>query len=294
MLRTISLSLLTLLFLPLLCRPAAADEPDSCLLRYQLAEGELIRYEVEHLAKTKTRIRGTEDISNVRTISTKVWRVIDVSQDGQFTFEHFIESVSMSQQHGDAEPLQWDSTSGEEPPSMFRAIADQLGQTIAEVRINPRGQEKSRKDDVGTKTDLGMGGLTIPLPEARVEIGDSWSVPRQVRARMPSGEVKVIKVRELYTLAKISAGVATIRVQSQPLTPIPSPKIKSQVVQQLSNGTVKFDLDAGRVLSKQLDWDETVVGFEGANSMMEYRARLTEEWIETTEIARQAAAGEVR
>ncbi|MEL7266192.1 MAG: hypothetical protein AAFP69_15465, partial [Planctomycetota bacterium] len=52
----------------------------------------------------------------------------------------------------------------------------------------------------------------------------------------------------------------------------------SQLVQQLSNGTIKFDLDAGHVLSRQLDWDETVVGFQGANSMMEYQARLTEEF----------------
>ncbi len=60
------------------------------------------------------------------------------------------------------------------------------------------------------------------------------------------------------------------------LTPIDEESIKAQLVQQLSNGTIRFDVDAGRVLSKQLDWDETVVGFQGANSLMEYRARLTE------------------
>ena len=58
--------------------------------------------------------------------------------------------------------------------------------------------------------------------------------------------------------------------------------IKAQLVQQLSNGTIRFDIDGGRVLSKQLDWDETVIGFQGPNSLMEYRARLTESIVEPT------------
>lgn len=285
MARDFTLSLLTLLFLPFVWSSATADEPESCLLRYQLSEGEKIRYEVEHLAKTKTKMRGVEDLSNVRTVSTKVWRVLDISKEGHFTFDHYIESVAMSQQHGDQEPLTWDSNSGEDPPAIYRSVAEQLGKTIAQVRINHRGQEKERKGDIGTKTDLGMGGLTIPLPEEETKIGSSWSVPRQIRARRQDGEVKEIKVRELYTLEKISAGVATISVRSQPLTPISSAKIKSQVVQQLSDGTIKFDIDAGRMISKQLNWDETVVGFEGANSMMEYRARLTEKLIDAPSVA---------
>ena len=54
-------------------------------------------------------------------------------------------------------------------------------------------------------------------------------------------------------------------------------------MQQLSNGVIRFDIDNGRMLSKQLDWDETVVGFQGANSMMEYRAKLTETLIDEVE-----------
>ncbi|MEX0824633.1 MAG: hypothetical protein WD119_00620 [Pirellulaceae bacterium] len=287
MTRYFVLSLLSLLFLPFFWSPATAGEPESCLLRYQLSKDEKIRYQVEHLAKTKTKMRGAEDLSNVRTVSTKVWRVLDVSQDGHFTFDHYVESVAMSQQHGDAEPLEWDSTSGEDPPAIYRSVADQLGKPIAEVRINDRGQEKERKADVGTKTDLGMGGLTIPLPEDETKIGGSWSVPRQIRARTEESEIKKINVRELYTLEKISAGVATISVRSQPLTPISDAKIKSQVVQQLSDGTIKFDIDAGRMISKQLNWDETVIGFQGANSMMEYRARLTEKLVDAPAVAQR-------
>lgn len=260
---------------------ALAADSEQCVMRYKLTPGEEIRFQVEHLANTKTRLDSTDIASSVRTVSTKVWRVTDVNAEGEMTFEHFIEAVEMSQQNGDAEEILWNSESGEEAPRAFRSIADQLGKVIATIRINDQGQERERMDDKGTKTDLGMGGITIPLPEGPVKIGGQWSVPRQIRVRTEDGEVKLIKVRELYTLEKLSAGVATMSVRSEPLTPISTPKIKSQVVQQLSNGTVRFDVDAGRTLSKQLDWDETVVGFDGADSMMEYRARLTETMIDT-------------
>lgn len=92
--------------------------------------------------------------------------------------------------------------------------------------------------------------------------------------------VKPFKIRELYTLEKVKSGVATISIKSEPLTPIDEESVRAQVVQQLSNGTIKFDLDAGHMISKELAWDETVVGFQGPNSLMEYRARMTEELID--------------
>lgn len=69
-------------------------------------------------------------------------------------------------------------------------------------------------------------------------------------------------------------------MRSQPLTPLNEESIRAQVVQQMSNGEIRFDLDNGYMLSKQLDWDETIVGFQGANSLMEYRARFNEKLVD--------------
>lgn len=276
----IRLLVATVLFLGIgAVQQLAAESPEAATLNYKLSEGEEIRYQVEHLANTKTRIKGVDSVSSVRTVSKRVWRVKEVNAEGEMTFEHVIESVSMTQKNGDAEELSWNSESGESPPQPFRAVADQIGKPVATIRINQQGQERERLDDRGTKVDLGMGGITIPMPGQAVKIGGQWSVPRQTRVRDEDGDPKVIKVRELYTLEKVSAGIATLSIRSEPLTPIKSSKVKSQVVQQLSNGTVKFDIDAGRLISRQLDWDETVIGFEGAESSMDYRARLSEKLI---------------
>lgn len=258
--------------------PAAADE--TYLLRYRLSADEAVRYEVTQVAKTKTRIRGTEETAQVHTTSEKLWRVTAVAEDGSMTFEHSVDAVEMMQQTGSQEELRWSSRSGEVPPIIFEAVADQLQKPLVTVTINPRGQETDREQHAGTDLQLGMGGLTLALPEEPIAVGGSWSVPREIKAKDESGQIKLIKARETYRLEKVQTGVATLQVRTEVLTPIEQASVKAQIVQQLSNGSIRFDIDAGRVLSKELDWDETVVGFQGDNSLMEYRARITERLVE--------------
>ena len=259
---------------------SAAVDTEKYLLRYNLSDQEQLRYEVTHVAKTKTRIRGTEETSNVHTISQRRWDITSVQPSGEVVFNHVVDSVEMTQQAGDQEEIRWDSKSGEDPPKIFSLVAGQIGSKIATITINARGQEIQRENHGGSEASLGMGSLALAMPEEAIAVGESWSVPREVKARLDNGEVKIIKIRELYTLEKVQTGVATLSLRSQPLTPINEESVRSQVVQQLSDGTIRFDIDNGRMLSKQLNWDETVVGFQGANSMMEYRARFTEKLID--------------
>lgn len=262
--------------------PIAGKEPadgEKHLLRYSLNTGEQLRFEVTHVAKTKTRVQGSEDITQVLTTSQRRWDIVEAS-DSEVTFEHLIDAVEMTQQHGEDEEIRWDSRGGDEPPSAFVVVAEQIGEKLATVTIATNGQEIKREDHGGSKASLGMGTLTLSLPEEPIAVGYSWIVPREVQVRTDEGEVKTIKINERYTLDKVKTGVATLSVRSEPITPINQESVRAQVVQQLSNGVIRFDIDNGRMLSKQLDWDETVVGFQGANSMMEYRAKLTEKLID--------------
>ncbi|TWU41452.1 hypothetical protein Q31b_28990 [Novipirellula aureliae] len=249
-------------------------------LAYSLQPGEKIRYEVTHQAKTKTRIRGAEEVSQVHTISQRHWDVLPSSTDGEMTFEHTVDSVEMTQQQGEEDEIRWDSQSGNEPPSVFSLVAEQMGKKLATVTINTHGHEIKREDHAGSKASLGMGTLTLQLPEEPVAIGQSWTVPHEVKARLENGEIKIIKIQERYTLEKVQTGVANLSLRSEPLTPMRDESVRAQVVQQLSNGEIRFDIDNGRMLSKQLDWDETVIGFQGPNSLMEYRARMTEQLVD--------------
>ena len=196
------------------------------------------------------------------------------------TFDHIVDAVEMTQQQGDSAEIRWDSESGEKPPALFKRVSEQIGSRISTITISARGKETRRENNIGSKASLGMGTLAVAFPEQPIAVGESWSIPRDVKTRTENGEIKVIKIRELYTLKKVKTGVATLSVRSQPLTPLNEESIRAQVVQQMSNGEIRFDLDNGYMLSKQLDWDETIVGFQGANSLMEYRARFSEKLVD--------------
>lgn len=258
---------------------AADDEQAKYLLRYSLKEGQQLNYEVTHVAKTKTRLKGQEEVSQVHTISKRHWQVTGVN-DEAMTFDHVVDAVEMTQQQGDQDELRWSSESGEEAPKPFSKVAERIGKRLSTISINSRGQETDREDFGGSKASLGMGSLSLAFPEEPIAIGESWSIPREIKTRTEDGLVKPIKIRELYTLEKVKSGVATLSIASEPLTPIEQESVRAQVVQQLSNGTIKFDLDAGHMISKELNWDETVVGFQGPNSMMEYRARMNEQLVD--------------
>jgi hypothetical protein len=259
----------------------AAGNDAKFSLRYKLQAGEQLSSKVVHFAETRTKMSGHEEASSSRTITEKLWEVQQVAPNGEMTFEYRITAVELAQTVGDQPELTYNSTTDTEAPDMFRQVAETVSKPLATITINPQGQVVKRDGDLKSP-QLGMGELTLPLPAESIAIGGQWSVPREVRVKSENGVHKTIKVRELYTLEKVSAGVATIRVETQPLTPVADANTESQLIQQLSQGTIKFDVDRGRMLSKQLNWSDEVVGFRGPETSLRYNAKFTEELLPAT------------
>jgi hypothetical protein len=253
---------------------------ETYLLRYKFQPGLRIVSEVTHLAKTDTKIDSTSQDSDSRTVSTKTWDVTG-THDGEMTFEYRIVDVDMSQRVGAGGEIRYSSKSEETAPIQFRAAAESVGKLISTVTIDQQGLIVARSDDKNPP-HLGMGDITLPVPEKPVAIGATWEIPRELNIRREDGSLKRVRFREMFKLENISLGVATVSVASEMITIVTEPKEEAQVLQQMSNGIIKFDIDAGRMISKELSWDKKVVGFSGAGSIMEYSARL-EERVRSTE-----------
>ena len=271
----VSLALGLCLAAPVQAQEAAAST-EKYLLRHKLKPGEEVYSTVLHQAKTVTRIQGIDQASEARTLSEKVWKVTAVNPQGDMTFEYRIQHVEMSQTNGEEKEIRFDSRKDKTPPPIYKKVAESLGKPISTVVINSMGKVLSRSDNKDAP-ELGMGDLVLTLPEETLAIGGSWSVPRDTRVKLPDGTHKTIKIRETYELKKVQSGVATISIRSQPITPLDGPEVESQVMQQLSNGELKFDIDAGKLISKELNWDDSVVGFSGAESQLKYNARYRED-----------------
>jgi hypothetical protein len=254
-------------------------------LRYRFAPGESYRTKVVHLVTVETKIQGATETAKTRSVSVKAWKVTDVDGDGNITFTYAVEEASMWQQLSDRQEVRYDSTKSDTPPPEYKHVAESIGVPMASVKIAPSGRILERKN-ARPQFNPGIGELTVPLPDQPVRVGQSWATDGELAVRMPDKTVRPIMTRQEYTLDSVKTGVAHITVRTQILTPVSDPAVQSQLLQRIKRGEIRFDIDAGRVLSQQMDIDETVIGFRGPDSIMKYLARLTEDMVQQENVAR--------
>jgi hypothetical protein len=265
-------------------------------LAYRFTPGEVLRTKVVHLAKVDTKIKGTAQSTTSRTISTRAWRIREVDADGNITFDNVVEKLEMWNSVEGREESHYDSETDRSPPAEFTAVAASVGKVLATIKIDPSGRILSRQN-AQQQYNPGIGDITVPLPPADkqpIKPGVTWSIADELRLPVEGGTMKKIQTQQQYKLEKVEAGVATINVTTQVLTPVNDPKLQSQIVQRLQNGTIKFDVDSGRLLHKQFDIDQEVFGFSGPESHMQYLARFTEESVKDEKTANKPAAGDAK
>lgn len=152
---------------------------ETYLMRYRFEPGTRVISEVVHLAKTNTKIDSTEQDSSSRTVSHKVWEFLKV-EDGKMTFEYRITDIDMSQRIGGGAEIRYTSSQKEPPLPQFQAAAESIGRVISKVTIDEQGLIIARSDD-SNPPNLGMGDITLPLPENPVAVGATWETPRELR-----------------------------------------------------------------------------------------------------------------
>jgi len=244
-------------------------------LKYKFKLGEVVRSQILHRGNLETTIEGTTQTAETVSGTVKIWRITGVDPQGQISFEYAIESVDMRQKVSGHQEITYNSQTDKKPPPGYEMVADSVGKTLTIFTMEPNGKIVKRLDKRSNPPpDAQNNQMSVPLPREGVAVGESWNVPNQITI-----ESKLIDTRQHYTLKKVSNGIATIDVATQVLTPVNNPKIESKLVHLLTEGTIRFDIDAGRVLSQQLDLDKRVLGFNGDNSSLHYLSRVTEEYL---------------
>lgn len=275
-------SLATVLAGSWVCSRARAESEDAAetyTLRYHFQSGETVRWNVSHRNRIRTTVAGISQTAESTSDSVKVWRVSEVKPDGSVTFVYSVEQVQMRQLLSGRDELRFDSESDEDQPLGFEQVAAAVGRPLSTVTLSDRGEvlKRERDPDLQTTPVENEGDITVPLPEEPVAVGEKWSRPHEVQVRTEAGGAKTIRTRQTFTLDSVRHGVAAIRVRTTVLTPVRDPAIEAQLTQCAASGEVRFDIDAGRVLSQQMDTDKRVVGFRGEASSLHYQTRFAEE-----------------
>ncbi len=277
-------------------RPApggeAPSDTEKFTLRYRFRTGEVVRSKVVQQTKIETTIAGTTQTAEMTSISTKAWRVTSVNDDGHITFDTMIEAVDMRQQMSGRQEVRYNSKTDATPPPGYESAAASVGKLLTTVTIDPTGKLLSREKKNQVGVDNLNAQIVTPLPEGPIAVGEPWSVPFVVTISLDgtAGSAKPLTVKNRYQLEKVENGIAKISVQTV-LPPINDPRIRAQLIQRMTKGTIRFDIEAGRLLSQHTDLDEQVIGFSGPNSSLQYLGRFSEELVtDTSQAAREQNA----
>lgn len=247
-------------------------------LRYTLTPHTVLRWKTEHTESRKTQIARTTEESSSRSQAINRWEINSVDSLGNMTFTYRIESCDMWQQTGDDEPITYNSETDEQAPILYESFAAGIGTAAATVTLNPRGRIVNEQRQV-RQVEFGIGSVCIAFPDRAIPVGHQWYVPGQLSAKDEHGMLKQLDIRLHYTLTKVKKQKAYISFQTQVLTPIRSPKVRSQIMQKMTRGYAVFDLEQGFIVRREVDWDETVQEFEGVGSYLKYLGKYTERWL---------------
>jgi hypothetical protein len=261
---------------------AAEETTEKHRLQYKFQLGEVIRYRVQHATDIRTTIEETTQQAESSSLSIKAWKVTDVLPNGEMEFVHLVESVRMTNTVPNRGTTKFDSEANKTPPTGFERAARAVGVPLSLIRIKPDGEIVKREEKHPLPTSSDDMPITLQLPSEPIAIGEQWDATYDVDAvRKSEAKVKV-RTRRVCTLKNVQAGIATISVEYQVLTPV-SAYIESQLVQKITKGTVRFDMDAGRTVSQQHDADHRVIGFSGKASSMHFISRLEEQLLKPGE-----------
>lgn len=253
--------------------------PQEYLLRYKFHAGDSLRWTVVHRCRIRTSVSASTQTAETTTTSVKVWRVHEVKPDGTAVFDHSVESVDMRHRLSGRDEVHYNSRTDPCAPHGFEDVARAVGVPLALVTIDDQGKVLKRKQNFVKAAVAGQGEITIQLPEQPVAVGSHWSSQSNIDVPLPNGGVRRIRAQQSFALESVKTGVATISMSTQIMTPNLDPAIEALVLQYETSGSLRFDLQRGQILGRQVDVDKSVVGFRGEASSIRYIARSTEDYL---------------
>ncbi len=258
--------------------PPSPDGPKYDL-RYKLAIGDVLRYEVTHRASIQSTIEQSTQTAQTKTDSIKGWKVTDVLPSGEIEFMNVVEWVSMVNQLPERDPVEYDSERDKTPPPGFEDAAKAVGVPLSVIRITPQGKvtrRDARLRQLRLEDDM---PIVVRLPDQPVAVGATWDEPFDIKLELQGGATKAVQTRRHHKLTDVTDNIATIEVTYQVLSPI-DPPLEAQLVERMMSGEVQFDIATGRVVGQQMDIDKRILGFAGPTSSMQYVMRMEEKLLD--------------
>lgn len=268
------------LVLALLIPAAVGSAREAFLLRYRFEAGDAIASRVAHRALTETTMNGVTQSVETRTDSTKTWSVVAVDDNGRATLEQSVDDVTMTSRASDRGEVRWSSEDEAAPPPGYEGVRQSLGVPLVRMLVSSDGRILERRELRPCPATATGDLVVVPLPAEAVPEGHEWVVRDEVVVEVPNGPRKAVRTRLRYRLEKVENGLATIAVDTTVLTPVDDPRIEARLLERIWGGTIRFDIESGRITNRSTAIDRRVVGFGGPQSSVHYKASLEEQLLD--------------
>ncbi len=279
--------------------PTQAEEPTGHRLQYKFEVGEIVRYHATHKTMLKTTKGPSTEIVQDESDSDQHFRVTHVDDDGIATLELTTDRVKMSARFGNGKPESYDSTVDNEVSPRFKAISETIGLPLARLKVRPNGELVSSKPllpesvqrRVTTPTqsptadnDPSKNVFTV-FPDKPLTVGETWRESFQVRVNIDRRLEQNVTLLRISELTSLEDGLATVKYKTSLITPVQDGGVRVQLLQRTPSGTLVFDVDQGRIVSRTMKIDRTEVGVIGSNSLMRAVSLRKEKLISESEAA---------
>jgi hypothetical protein len=254
---------------------AGVAEEQLYNLAYRWSEGTELVWDCDQSTSTRTRMGGTTEATSARTSWQCTWVTGPADSAGNLRFSSSVDWFTLWQKYDEQAPVTFDSRTSSDVPDEFVSVGDQLTPKPTQFVISPQGRLIRQESGTGAKA-AGLSDITIPLPSRPVPAGTSWHVPRELTVRDDDRTAVRVALRTTWQLSRVVEDRAYLTFRTETLTPGLSAAIQSQLMQNMSRGYVIFDLQRGLPVYRETEWNEKVQSFAGAESFLQYTAKVTE------------------
>lgn len=261
----------------------ASTQPDSQTIRlqYRFSEGDEWHYSLTDRG-TQTSITPTVKTSSVNNSSeTKHYRVVQVEKDGSAILEVIVDRLRIDFTATDvqnkAHKIEYDTASDEAPPAGLKALKSTIGKPFAKFRMSPSGKvteldfPQAIQQNQLKQTQM-QKGLPIAFPEEPISIGDSWSekikIELQLKPQINPKLKQNFTVQTIYQLQSVEDGVAEIALSTIVFPRLNSPLLRGKMMSYLPRGTIRFDTNSGRIVSRTEVIDARELGVGGSQTVL--------------------------
>jgi hypothetical protein len=243
--------------------------------QYRWEKGQTLTYKIKHVTSVTETLETSKNTSDSQLDLVNRWQVLDVDAKGIATMQLTLIAMRNEQKRTNGDTLLFDSNDLEKSTPEFRdQMKKYIGATVAVVRIDSFGRVHEVKQGTASSFEVEPPFLVV-FPAAKPTTGQAWRRQFNLVLDPPYGTGEKYEAEQRYECKEIKGTRATVGISTHFKAMPDNMRDRIPLVQKDVQGELVFDTQAGRLLSAQLNIDQTVENHQGKGTSYRYKSEFT-------------------